>query len=156
MDPSSVGDTLYQLRRQRRLSQNDLAELSGVSQSAIKLVESGQSNPKPATLRLLATGLASGIDGKVDEGALETVYGRLMRAAGYWHQSAGMPEESGVNREAFLREMAEKHGEPIAVALSTVAWDYDTLPRTYQRLIESALLALSESTPDEERHRKRR
>lgn len=153
----TVGDALRALRRERRIkSQQELAELSGVSQSTIKLIEAGQSEPKPSTLRMLAQGLASDFDGQVDATALEAIYARLVKAAGIWPQAPESGEQD-MTREEWLEQTARRLGRAdLAVAMSTVAWDYDRIPKAHQRVIEAALLALIENGPEEDRARKRR
>jgi transcriptional regulator with XRE-family HTH domain len=51
------GRTLASLRRRSRLSQFELAELSGVSQRHISFLESGRSNPGPAAVAKLVRAL---------------------------------------------------------------------------------------------------
>jgi len=63
------GELVYESRAWRHLSQADLAQLAGTSQSAVSLIESGQVSPTVATLvRLLD---AAGVDliVKVEDGA---------------------------------------------------------------------------------------
>jgi transcriptional regulator with XRE-family HTH domain len=50
-------DTLKDFRRQKGLSQKDLADSSGVGQDTISGIESGRHEPRPSTLRKLAKAL---------------------------------------------------------------------------------------------------
>lgn len=50
-------EELRHLRRQKGLTQQDLAELSGVSQYTITEVETGRREARPSTLRKLAEAL---------------------------------------------------------------------------------------------------
>lgn len=54
---SVISDNLARLRRQRNISLDCLAELSGVSKAMISQVERGESNPTVNTLWKIATGL---------------------------------------------------------------------------------------------------
>jgi transcriptional regulator with XRE-family HTH domain len=48
---------LRELRRERALSQQDLADKSGVSKTTIVNLESGKMEPRPSTARKLAAAL---------------------------------------------------------------------------------------------------
>jgi transcriptional regulator with XRE-family HTH domain len=50
-------ETLKEFRRQKGLSQKDLADTSGVGQDTISGIESGRHEPRPSTLRKLAEAL---------------------------------------------------------------------------------------------------
>jgi DNA-binding XRE family transcriptional regulator len=54
----SLARQLAERRRDRHLTQKQLAELSGIDQPEISRVERGQSNPTTATLSALARALA--------------------------------------------------------------------------------------------------
>jgi len=56
--PPDVGRRLSEYRALARMSQRVLAERSGVSPNAIRLIERGQSSPTVATLHRLATALS--------------------------------------------------------------------------------------------------
>ncbi len=49
------------LRRDRKLTQKQLAELSGIDQAEISRIERGQSNPTTSTLSALAKALSADI-----------------------------------------------------------------------------------------------
>lgn len=53
----SIADNLKRKRKQARLTQLQLAEISGVSQQAISFIENGRNTPSEGTMRLLATAL---------------------------------------------------------------------------------------------------
>lgn len=55
--PFSLGDKLRQLRRERNISQRDLARLSGLSPNSISLIERDETSPSVATLQSLAAAL---------------------------------------------------------------------------------------------------
>lgn len=56
------GEPLKTLRKIRKLSQEELAEQSGVSEKTIKLIENGHGNPSYTTLTLLADTLCVPLD----------------------------------------------------------------------------------------------
>jgi transcriptional regulator with XRE-family HTH domain len=141
---SALGDELRRLRDERRItSQEKLSALSGVPEITIRKLESGATQePRYSTLRLLAAGLARDFDGRPDPDLTETIYTRLMRAAGYLPK-APVNTEPGVSREAFLAEMEAKHGRRLALAMSRVAWDDDEIPDRYRKILETTILELA-------------
>ena len=52
-----VSEVLKQKRKKARLTQAELAEISGVSQQAISFIENGRNTPSEGTMRLLAKAL---------------------------------------------------------------------------------------------------
>lgn len=52
-----VGTNLERIRRQKRLTQEELAELSGFSQQYLSKLESGRSNPTVVTIYEIATSM---------------------------------------------------------------------------------------------------
>ncbi|MGU9857447.1 MmyB family transcriptional regulator [Pseudomonas sp. LF245] len=56
-NPPSAGEQLRQLRRQAKLSQLDLALITGVSQRHLSCLETGRAKPSSATLHNLLTAL---------------------------------------------------------------------------------------------------
>ena len=58
---------LLKLRKERHLSQKQLAEISGFSQSAINYWEKGERNPSMDTVRILADALKVPLDELVDD-----------------------------------------------------------------------------------------
>jgi transcriptional regulator with XRE-family HTH domain len=59
----TMGEKIYRARTQRRLSQAELAERTGVTQAAISRLESGeQDNPTATVLRKLAITLGMSMD----------------------------------------------------------------------------------------------
>lgn len=51
------GERLKQLRQDRRITQNMLANISGVSQQTISCIERGRNEPSADTIRMLAAAL---------------------------------------------------------------------------------------------------
>ena len=60
--PPSVAATLKRVRRQKNLSLEDLAQLSGVSRSMLSQIERDATNPTVATLWRITTALGVSID----------------------------------------------------------------------------------------------
>lgn len=80
----ALAEELRRWRRRARLSQRDLARLSGLSQGTIRDIETGsQTRPKLDTLRLLARAIATGEDRVTDEDTAHLCYLRMFLAAGY-------------------------------------------------------------------------
>lgn len=75
---TAIGDYLKQLREQSGLSQVDLADLSGVSQSAISGIESGKrAKPQWETIKKLADALHA-LDSTDDQADEEDIIGPLL------------------------------------------------------------------------------
>jgi len=55
--PYSVGSRLRELRKERQLSQRELADLAGLSPNGISLIERDEQSPSVATMQRLATAL---------------------------------------------------------------------------------------------------
>ena len=49
------GERLYKLRKERKMTQKELAAKSGISQQAISNTETGRTIPSSETIRLLAS-----------------------------------------------------------------------------------------------------
>lgn len=60
--PTTAGAQLRQLRQQARLSQLDLALITGISQRHLSCIETGRAKPSPGTLHNLLTGLDAPLD----------------------------------------------------------------------------------------------
>jgi len=60
--PATAGEHLRQLRRQTRLSQLDLALLTGISQRHLSCLETGRAKPSPATLHTLLSALETPLE----------------------------------------------------------------------------------------------
>ncbi|OIN46058.1 transcriptional regulator [Pseudomonas azotoformans] len=71
--PATAGEQLRHLRRQARLSQLDLALITGVSQRHLSCLETGRAKPSPGTLHNLLTALEAPLDQR----------NRVFLAAGY-------------------------------------------------------------------------
>jgi DNA-binding XRE family transcriptional regulator len=59
---TAFGDRLRALRKEKRLTQEQLARRAGVRQSAISMMESGQCRPQPSTLDKLAAELGVAVE----------------------------------------------------------------------------------------------
>ena len=62
-----IAETLKKKRKAARLTQIQLAEISGVSQQAISFIENGRNTPSEGTLRLLAGALKCTVAELLDE-----------------------------------------------------------------------------------------
>lgn len=124
--------------------------MSSVSRTTIKKLEAGTTQEvRPSTLRLLARGFARGFDGAVDREATEELYTRLMRASGFLPPERPR-ETGGISRDAFIRDMERRTGRrDLAVAMSTVAWDYDEIPEAHRKILEATILGLAGEVQDE-------
>ena len=145
-----LAEELKRLRAERRIgSQDVLADLSTVALATIKKLEAGAvKEARPSTLRLLARGLATDPDGARDPDRVEAIYTRLMRAAGFL--PADRPRQPGVSRDEFIKEMERRTGRrDLAVAMSSVAWDYDEIPEAYRKILEAAILGLTGASRSE-------
>lgn len=60
--PSTAGQHLRQLRRHAKLSQLDLALITGVSQRHLSCLETGRAKPSPGTLHNLLTALEAPLE----------------------------------------------------------------------------------------------
>jgi transcriptional regulator with XRE-family HTH domain len=72
-NPATAGEHLRQLRRQAKLSQLDLALITGMSQRHLSCIETGRATPSPGTLHNLLTALETPLD----------LANRVFLAAGY-------------------------------------------------------------------------
>ncbi len=67
MNPTmDIGARLFEIREKRGLTQTELARRSGVSQTTIVHVETGQVRPRMATLRRLAKGFGITVEELID------------------------------------------------------------------------------------------
>lgn len=57
MEHLSIGDRIKRIRKEKNLSQHDLAVISGVAQQTISNAETGRNDPNSESLRLLADAL---------------------------------------------------------------------------------------------------
>lgn len=130
------------LRRERRLTLDELAGKSGVSRSMISLVERGRGNPTAAVLDKLAAGLAVTLATLFEDGARASPPSPLSRRA---EQVEWRDPESG-----YVRRNLSPAGEPSPLQLVEVLFPagkrvaYDSVPRdsdVHQQvwLIEGAL-----------------
>jgi transcriptional regulator with XRE-family HTH domain len=144
---TKLGDALRRFRQQRRnMSQAELATASGLSVSTIKRLESDDDEReiKRSTLMMTAQGLAKDFDGNADKDTVEAIYTDLIRAAGILPPERPAAAPAGaISRDAFVREMEQRIGEPLAIAMSTVGWHYDEIPEEIRAVLEPAIIALA-------------
>lgn len=60
---------LAEIRKQKKLSQEELSRKSGVSQAAISMIEAGKRSPTEAIMRMLAKGLDVSMSDLIGEDA---------------------------------------------------------------------------------------
>lgn len=83
----AFSDRLIEARKKKKLSQEKLAKISGVSQAAICFIEKGQRSPTEETMKLLASALDLDVSDLLDdaqkklatEGELDEVLAGWMR-----------------------------------------------------------------------------
>jgi transcriptional regulator with XRE-family HTH domain len=113
---AGLGAELVRLRTDAHLSQRALARISGVSNTAISALETGEAPaPHPSMLSKLAQGLATSGLGAIDDDAAAEKYLRLMRAAGYVPDEESEPATDGI--EAELRAMFQPDEAPLVAEL---------------------------------------
>lgn len=104
MQESHFGTYLRQLREQKKISINQLADVAGISNSQISRIENGlRGVPKPATIRKIADALA-------------VPYEELMGKAGYLEQEfsvaeRAVPEWATSKDKRDFKKMLEEDGE---------------------------------------------
>ncbi len=59
---TTVGERLFALRKERGLSQSELARRAGVNRTSVVFTESGRTVPRPSTVRQLAWALGVSTD----------------------------------------------------------------------------------------------
>ncbi len=59
---TTVGERLFALRKERGLSQSELARRAGVNRTSVIFTENGRTVPRPSTVRQLASALDVGLD----------------------------------------------------------------------------------------------
>lgn len=153
-DRDDLSEELRRLRDEHRIrSQAELAKLSHVSQSQIKLIEAGKTATKPSTLMLLARGLATDHAGNVDGRRAEAIYERLMSAAGLLPRGRTEDADEGSTSWAdFRRRIEEKTGRhDVAMAADTLLRNYERIPRRHQRVWEEMILGLAEDIAESEK-----
>lgn len=109
---ASLGAKLRRLRKERDLSQRDLAGHSGVSANAISLIERNEISPSVATLQRLATALSVRISYffEQDDGQANVIHIR----------ATDRPSLSsrGVTITGIGRRLREQEVEPFSITLS--------------------------------------
>lgn len=68
----TIGDNLKKIRKSKKMTQKELSERSGVSQSGISEIEKFVNHPSTATLILLANGLGCSVADILDGTQKET------------------------------------------------------------------------------------
>lgn len=76
-------EELAAIRTEARLSQEGLGKLAALSRNSVGLIERGETQPRPGTLKALAEAAATNGAGQRNEELADHYYDRLMRAAGY-------------------------------------------------------------------------
>ncbi|MEN8242971.1 MAG: cupin domain-containing protein [Chloroflexota bacterium] len=108
---NSLGNRLRHLRDERRLSQRSLAELAGISQNSISLIEREEISPSVSTLQALATALDVRISFFFEEAAVKNVL----------HIPAGdrrSMDSQGVNIETVGGRLHGQEMEPFLIRLA--------------------------------------
>lgn len=131
---------LKSVRRDARITQQELADTSGVSRTTIKAIERGDQVPKAETLRLIADGAATDGAGERDAGRGATFYDRLMRAAGYTRAPAAPAPQPPADPEAIMADLA--HDPEIAALIVEAARKYPAMTDDQRRFFVYALRAL--------------
>src|SRR5215208_4803707 len=109
------------MRREKGLSQQELADLAGVGQDSISAIETGKHEPHPRTLRKLAKALDVEVADFFKEPALP-----LAEAPG----EAGQPDEE-TSPSLIDAEVLEHIAELWDALLSRGLYDRDTLGQMY-------------------------
>lgn len=100
-----LGETLIELRESARLSQRDLAQLSGISHGTIRDIELGKGHHRRVeTLQQIAAGLATEADGVVNQQRSEGYLQQLLAAAGKSLMVIGPEAESAVTERPSLAD----------------------------------------------------
>jgi transcriptional regulator with XRE-family HTH domain len=107
----SLGARLRNLRRERELSQRDLAERAGLSANTVSLIERDEISPSVATLQRLAAAFGVRM-AYFFEGPAETK--AVLARAGTRPSISG----AGVTIEALGARLAEQHIDPFYLTLA--------------------------------------
>jgi transcriptional regulator with XRE-family HTH domain len=105
LEMDSLGQTLKKLREGRRLSQQELANLAGMSAAALSKLERGLHDPSRQTLRGLAEGLKLTVDELEEKLRGETVSVELPKEV-YDSIAARAEHEGHASVAAFLAKVA--------------------------------------------------
>jgi transcriptional regulator with XRE-family HTH domain len=113
-DTPLLGDRLRRLRKERNLSQRDLAKQAGVSANSISLIERGEISPSVATLQSLATAINIKVSYFFDEETAASVL---------YVKAAERPalDSGGVRIEGIGRRLKTQDLEPFCVRLQPLA-----------------------------------
>lgn len=112
LDLSALGRRIRELRRQRSLSLQALAELSGVSFSMLSAIERGQKVPSILVMSQIATALGTSIGRLVDEERLPRVV--VLRAA----EQRVIKDSNGMERRALSPVLPGVEFEFIRITLA--------------------------------------
>jgi DNA-binding XRE family transcriptional regulator len=93
----SLASQMIQSRRDGKLSQRELAKLSGVPQSEISRIETGASNPTYATITALLRPLGKRVQ-LVDDASIT-----VRRVATGWARTAKVPRKTSLVRKSASR-----------------------------------------------------
>ncbi|MFN8525155.1 MAG: helix-turn-helix transcriptional regulator [Chloroflexota bacterium] len=127
---------LAALRKEVRLSQVELAKLSGVSPRTVGLIEADATTPRADTLRRLADGLATSGAGKLDRAAAAEYFGRLAQAAGFAPIDVATLTDDQV--EAYLEELAG--GPDVGINLLNLAKSWRDIDPGSKRLVLTVII----------------
>lgn len=145
---------LQSLRRRRGLTQQELADLSGVSKSTIREIEQGlRTSVRLETLRKLGvalrvrtTVLQVGRDAEEADAATVDLWGPVRRALAGQSDDLDEPATNGGVEEAYeaLRPMIDAHRyREISVILPSLLRDAESLTDREGRAIRSKLLSMT-------------
>ncbi|WP_440119261.1 helix-turn-helix domain-containing protein [Paenibacillus sp. QZ-Y1] len=116
-----LAQNLKQLREQRKLSLDKVAEMSGISKTMLGQIERGESNPSIATVWKIANGLKISFTALIHEPKSDTTVvtsddiQALMEEAGRVRIYPHFPFEEGRRFEIYIMEMdpkSELNAEP--------------------------------------------
>lgn len=150
----AVAGLLQQLRKQAGLTRKELAQLAGISDTTIKLIETGESgSPRPDTLRLLAHGLAtSRLTGRTDRVQADELHVELLQAAGYTPEGVGVlssPEPVAIpdDIEAQVREIVSTDEGLLRAILTDLSRRPEGNRRAALRFLASGLQLSHDARP---------
>jgi transcriptional regulator with XRE-family HTH domain len=148
-------ESVRRMRREKGLSQQELADLAGVGQDSISAIETGKHEPHPRTLRKLANALdvevadffrepavplgeaprgagLAGKKGSIFDVAHEATYAQLRKDAQMFRRAeqSGQPQRHTSNFDVELANFLLDH------SLEEVAWAYAMLMYRYVSLEE--------------------
>ncbi|MCR4886270.1 MAG: helix-turn-helix domain-containing protein [Clostridiales bacterium] len=108
-----VPDNLKRLRKQKKLTQSQLAAISGVSQQAISFIESARNTPSEGTLRLLSQALGCSVSELLGEESPATQLDDQALIAAY--HSSDPDIQKAIRKLLDLPESEKKDSERTAI-----------------------------------------